>query len=67
MAKRRKDESPERQALREIMNGYLKENPVKNGTDVNGLMREMMSVILEGSLDGEMEEELGYSKYDFRS
>ncbi len=50
-----------------MMNGYLKENPVKNGTDVNGLMREMMSVILEGSLDGEMEEELGYSKYDFRN
>ena len=48
-----------------MMNGYMKENPVKNGTDVNGLMREMMSVILEGSLDGEMEEELGYSKYDF--
>ena len=67
MAKRRRDESPERQALREMMNGYLKENPVKNGTDVNGLMREMMSVILEGSLDGEMEEELGYSKYDFRN
>ena len=67
MAKRRRDESPERQALREMMNGYLKENPVKNGTDVNGLMREMMSVILEGSLDGEMEEELGYTKYDFRN
>ena len=44
MAKRRRDESPERLAL-----------------------REMMSVILEGSLDGEMEEELGYSKYDFRN
>ncbi len=67
MAKRRRDESPERQALREMVNGYLKENPVKNGADVNALMREMMSVILEGSLDGEMDEELGYSKYDFRN
>ena len=65
--KRRRNESPERQALYEMMNGYLKENPVKNGTDVNGLMREIISVILEGSLDGEMEEELGYSKYDFRN
>lgn len=37
MAKRRRDESPERQALREMMSGYLKENPVKNGTDVNSL------------------------------
>lgn len=67
MAKRRRDESPERQALREMVSGYLKENPVKNGADVNTLMREMMSVLLEGSLDGEMDEELGYSKYDFRN
>ncbi len=67
MAKRRRDESPERQALREMVSGYLKENPVKNGADINALMREMMSVILEGSLDGEMDEELGYSKYDFRN
>lgn len=67
MAKRRRDESPERQALREMVSGYLKENPVKNGADINTLMREMMSVILEGSLDGEMDEELGYSKYDFRN
>ena len=27
-------------------------------------MREMMSVMLEGVLDGELEEELGYSKYN---
>ena len=50
-----------------MVGGYLKENPVKNGADVNALMREMMSVILEDSLDGEMDEELGYSKYDFRN
>ena len=30
-------------------------------------MKDMMSAILEGSLDGEMDEELGYSKYDFRN
>ncbi|GAA4653022.1 hypothetical protein GCM10023142_01600 [Anaerocolumna aminovalerica] len=38
MAKRRRDEYPERQALREMTNGYLKENPVKNGTDFNALI-----------------------------
>lgn len=52
MAKRRRNESPERQALREMMAGYLKNNPVKDGNDVNAMMREMMSVILEGALDG---------------
>ena len=55
-----KNESPERQTLREIMSGYLKNNPVKDG---NSIMREMMSAILEGALNGE----LGYSKYDYKN
>lgn len=67
MARRKRNESPERQALREMITGYLKENPVKDGKDVNAMMRDMMSVILEGALDGELEEELGYSKYDYRN
>ena len=45
----------------------MKENNVKikDGTDVNSIMRDMISVILEGALDEEMNEELGYSKYDY--
>lgn len=35
-----------------------KENPQK------AAMRDMMSVLLEGVLDEELDEELGYSKYD---
>ena len=30
-------------------------------------MRDMMSVILEGTLDAEMDEELGYSKHDYKN
>ena len=52
-----------------MMSNYLKENnvKVKDGTDVNSIMRDMMSIILEGALDQEMDEELGYSKYDYRN
>ena len=67
MARRKRNESPERQALREMMAGYLKDNPIRDGNDVNAMVREMMSVILEGALDGELDEELGYSKYDYRN
>ena len=51
------------------MSSYLKENKVKikDGTDVNSIMRDMMSVILEGALDEELDQELGYSKYDYRN
>ena len=67
--KRRKSDSPQKAALRELMTEYLKSNDitVKNGTDVNDIMRDMMSIILEGTLDAEMDEELGYSKYDYKN
>ena len=65
---RRKD-SLQKAALREMMSSYMKENnvKVKDGTDVNAIMRDMMSIILEGALDEELDEELGYSKYDYRN
>ena len=66
---RRKTDSPQKAALREMMSNYMKENGVhiKDGSDVNSIMRDMMSVILEGTLDAEMDEELGYSKYDYKN
>ena len=65
---RRKD-SPQKAAMREMMRDYLKNNDIriKDGTDVNSIMRDMMSVLLEGALDEELNEELGYSKYDYRN
>lgn len=50
------------------MRDYLKNNEIsiKNETDVNSIMRDMMSVLLEGALDEEPDEESGYSRYDYR-
>ena len=44
---RRKD-SPQKAAMREMMRDYLKNNDIsiKDGTDVNSIMRDMMSVLL---------------------
>ena len=57
---RRKD-SPQKAAMREMMHDYLKNNDIsiKDGTDVNSIMRDMISVLLEGALDEELDEELG--------
>ncbi len=65
----RKNESPQKVAMREMMRNYLKDNAIsiKDGTDVNAVMRDMMSVLLEGVLDEELNEELGYSKYHYRN
>ena len=69
MANKRKSDSPQKAALREMMGNFMKENDiqVKDGTDVNSIMRNMMSIILEGTLDAEMDEELGYSRYDYKN
>ena len=63
------NDSPQKAAMREMMHDYLKINDIsiKSGTDVNSVMRDMMSVLLEGALDEELNEELGYSKYDHRN
>lgn len=65
----RKKDSPQKAALREMMGSYLKENnvKVKDGTDMNSIIRDMISIILESVLDEEMNEELGCSKYDYRN
>ena len=65
---RRKD-SPQKATMRGLVREYLKNNDIniKNGTDVNGIMQDMMSVLLEDALDEELNEELGYSKYDYRN
>lgn len=65
----RKKDSPQTAALREMVSTYLKENDVKikDGTDVNSIIRDMMSVILEGAFNEELDEELGYSKNDYRN
>ena len=48
------NERPQKAAMREIMRSYHKENDIiiKNGADVNTVMRDMMSVTLEDVLDG---------------
>jgi putative transposase len=45
---RRKNDSPQKAAMREMMQGYLKENDIsiKSGNDVNSIMWDMMSVLL---------------------
>ena len=63
----RKKDTPQKAARRELMSSYMKENNVKikDGTDMNSIMRDMMSVILESALDEELDQELGYSKYRY--
>lgn len=53
----RKNDNPQKAAMRRMMRDYLKNNDIsiKNGTDVNAVMRDMMSVLSEGILDEELD------------
>lgn len=60
-----KKDSLQKTAMREMMRDYLKNNDIsiKDDTYINSIMCDMMFVLLEGALDEELNEELGYSKY----
>ena len=63
----RRNESPEKKRRRELIAELMKDSPIKDGNDVNALMREMLAQVLENGLEGELDEELGYTKYDYRN
>ena len=65
----RKSDSAQKAALRKAIGTFMQENNAipKNGADVNSIMKDMISIILEETLDFEMKEGLGYSKYDYKN
>ena len=65
MVTRRKD--PERAAKRAKMGALLQELQVNSMQDINDLFKEMVGTFLEHGLEAELDEELGYSKYDYRN
>ncbi len=63
----RRNESPEDKRRRELVHGFLKENPIKDPNDIQELMKEMIRQVLQGGLEAELDEELGYTRYDYRN
>jgi putative transposase len=65
MAKRRI--SPERREQRKKLLAMLQEAGINEVSGVQDLFKEMVSTVLENGLEAELEDELGYSKYDYRN
>ena len=63
--------SPEERAAKaerkEKIRELMSEMQVKDMNDINSLFKEMIGDILENGLEAELDEELGYSKYDYRN
>lgn len=45
----------------------MSELEVKDMSDINSLFKEMIGEVLENGLETELDEELGYSKYDYKN
>lgn len=65
MAKRKI--SPERRAQRKKLLEMLQDAGINDVAGVQDLFKEMVSTVLENGLEAELDEELGYSKYDYRN
>ncbi|VBB07156.1 transposase mutator type [Lucifera butyrica] len=59
--------SPERRERRKKLLEMLQDAGINDVAGVQELFKEMVSSVLENGLEGEMEDELGYSKYDYRN
>lgn len=64
-------DSPEERAANELAKKQIQEVlttfNVNDLTDLKGLLRKMVGAILENGLEAELDEELGYSKYDYKN
>ena len=63
----RRNETEEQKRRRLLVEEFLKDSPVKDGADIQELIKEMMRQVIEGGLAGELDDELGYIKYDYRN
>jgi len=57
--------TPEEQARREKIRELLQLGNIGSMDDIQALFRETIAEFMENGLESELEEELGYSKYDY--
>ena len=62
----RKNRSPEEQARRAKIRELLQESNISSMEDIQNLFKETIAEFMENGLDAELDDELGYSKYDYK-
>ena len=63
----RKNRTPEENARRAKIRELLQEADITSMSDIQSLFKETIAEFMENGLEAELDEELGYSKYDFRN
>ena len=63
----RKNRSPEENARREKIRKLLQMANIGSMDDIQNLFKETIAEFMENGLEAELDEELGYSKYDYKN
>ena len=63
----RKNRSPEENACREKIRELLQMANIGSMDDIQDLFKETIAEFMENGLETERDDELGYSKYDYRN
>lgn len=63
----RRNRTPEEQARREKIKELLQLSNVGSMADIQNLFKETIAEFMENGLEAELDEELGYSKYDYKN
>ena len=63
----RKNRTPEENARREKIRELLQMANIGSMDDIQNLFKETIAEFMENGLEAELEDELGYSKYDYRN
>ena len=63
----RRNRSAEEQARRAKIRELLQESDISSMEDIQNLFKETIAEFMENGLDAELDEELGYSRYDYKS
>ena len=63
----RKNRSPEEIERRAKIRELLQVSNISSMADIQNLFKKTIAEFMENNLDAELDDELGYSKYDYRS
>lgn len=59
--------TPEQEARKELIRNFLNEAEITSFDDIKDLFKEAVAGFIEGSLNAELDEELGYAPYDVKN
>lgn len=63
----RKNRTPEERERRAKIRELLKESNISSMEDIQDLFKETIAEFMENGLEAELEENLGYSRYDYKN